>query len=111
MYSRQSPPPWLGLPQPSSDAVITPVPVDELRNALVDRRGRVKTKIGPDCVDVGEGVGNVARLERMKLDHRLASDGLLDQADHPPQLLGAVIADIVQPVWRPAPTGLDLPVV
>src|SRR3546814_17419369 len=45
------------------------------------------------------------------LADRLAAARLLDQRDQGAQLLGAIVADIVEPVRRVAPAGLQFAIV
>ena len=69
-------------------------------------RNRDRRWIG---ADVGEGLRHVAGLHRQQLDAALRPQACSIRRDHPHQLLGAVIADIVEPVWRHAAAGLTAP--
>src|SRR4051812_50205003 len=91
--------------------MIVAIPADEAGHAFVDRSGRLEAQIALDGADVGVGVADVPGLHREEPLLRLATAGLLDQLDHPAQLLGAVIAYIVEAVGRAAAAGFLLPLV
>src|SRR3982751_4934395 len=94
-----------------SDPVIGPVPLDEARNPdLYPGRRRI-TQVALDRADIGIGVAHVAGLHRQQPALGLSAAGLLEQVDHVGQLLGAVVADIVEPVRALAAAGLLQPVV
>src|SRR5690242_1775525 len=57
---------------------ILPEPIDERGDPHVDRRGRLVAEVARDRVDVGIGARDVARLHRLKIQHRLLPARLLD---------------------------------
>src|SRR3954452_2841083 len=86
-------------------------PFDEARHADIDRGGRMKAEVALDSGNIGEGILDVARLHRLEVAQRGTAAGLLDQLDHMAQLFGAMIADVVDAVWRAAAAGLFLAIV
>ncbi len=80
--------------------MIVPVPRDETRQALVDGDARFEAEIAARDLDIGVGLLDVAGLHVLENLDRLASAGRLDHRDEVHQVLGAVIAQVVEPVRR-----------
>src|SRR4051812_48378077 len=95
----------------ASDPAVAAIPIDEARDAFVDARLRLEAEVALDRADVRIGVAHVAGLHLAQPPLRLAAAGLLDQADHPGQLFGPVVADIVEAVRAAAAAGFLLAVV
>ena len=74
--------------------MVPPVPLDEPRNALADRRGRGIAAFLPDAPDVGVGFGDIPGLKGQKLHLGRDAQRPADDADHVHQVLGAVVADV-----------------
>src|SRR6185312_13566042 len=77
-------------------AVIVAEPVDEVLHPHLDRGGRPIAHVPYQVVDVGAGLGYVARLQRQQVLLSLAPQAFLDHLDVAQQLNGAVVADVVQ---------------
>src|SRR5688572_32835108 len=87
-------------------AVILQVPLYEAADSDLDGRDRRVADVTLEVLDVGPGVGHVARLQRQHVHLRLATEALFENFDVAQQLDGAVVADVVQPVRRAAGYGI-----
>ena len=70
-----------------------------MRDADFDRRRRPEPDIGGQGLDVGKGIGHVARLDWKESLLRCSPQLLLEAGDEMHQLDRLVIADIVDAIW------------
>src|SRR5690242_10589895 len=92
---------WTEIYHPErSDAMELAVPGDETRQSHIDRRTRRKAEVALALGDVGISRRHVARRHRRELDRRLPPEHGLEKADEAPELLAAVIAEIVEAIGR-----------
>src|SRR3546814_3276121 len=85
--------------------MISTIPIDKARNPLVDRHPRLEAEVAAGRLDIGVGLLHIARLHVGEFADCGLAAGLLDDVDEAQQRLGAVVADVVEPVRR----GLVVP--
>src|SRR5437762_2081908 len=81
-----------------SDGVIRAIPIDEPPDAQLERRGRAKTHVALEVIDIRGGSRHVSGLHRKQIARRLAAETPLQQLDETGQLLRMVIPDVVSTI-------------
>src|SRR5690348_17246893 len=78
--------------------VIVAIPIDEAPQADIDRRARREAKIAASGGDVGIGRRHIALLHRYVLALGGLAHGGFERRDEIAEILGPVVAEIVDPV-------------
>src|ERR1700742_5098744 len=86
------------------NSVIILVPSHEAGNAFIDADPRHKTEVAGAVVDICRRRLDVARLHRLEIEHRIATQRLLDRLDEVHQRLGLIVAQVIDAV-RPGRIG------
>src|SRR5687768_1771384 len=94
---RRSPPNSKAEPR-SADTVIAFEPTHEGRDAFMNAGRWLIAKVAMDRLDVGVSLRDVARLHRQHLPIGAPPTLALEQIDHVHQMLGAMVADVVERV-------------
>src|SRR5207245_10818072 len=84
----------------ASNLVVVAIPRDKITDAVLDRGFGSKAHVAHQIPDIREGFQYIARLHRQHFLCRRAAQLILQERDDMHELLGTVIADIVDPGRR-----------
>lgn len=79
-----------------------------MHDAGFDRCRRREAGVARQIGDVGGSCRDIAGLQRLQIEHRLAAQGFFDAGDEVREFDRAVVADVVEPVRRRAGAGIGL---
>src|SRR5690349_25018490 len=82
----------------STHVVLLVVPVHEAGEPLLDHGLRLEAKIATRRLDVGKAFRYIAGLQRQQLLPGSATQCPLEDRDEVEELLGAVVAEVIDPV-------------
>src|SRR3974390_1955541 len=94
--------------------VVIPIPSNESRQSVFDRRSRHKSEVSAACFDVGVSFRYIAHLQRLKAHLGFHAERRFENRNEIRQLFRAIVAEIVNGVRRaagarPAEGGNDSP--
>ena len=84
------------------DVVEIPIPIDETANSGLDRDRRPKADMLRKVIDIGAGLGDIARLHGQEFARGPLAEAFFQHLDIAPERNGSAIADIEQPIGREA---------
>src|SRR5262245_59854258 len=91
---------WARSPAPELGLIILPIPGDESCDSLLDWRRGSEAHVALEAPDIGVGRYHIAGLHRQHDFLGRETKRVLETADEIHELNGAVVTDVVKPVWR-----------